>query len=119
PQGKYGYAEVAKAVQLGIISGKTNKDGSKYFDPNGVLTRGQMAKIIVEAEGFQLNKQYTFSDVSDLNTFRDYISTLASERITGGYYDGTYRPSLAVTRQHFAVFVARMLNDDFKPSTTN
>ena len=48
--GKYGYEEVAKAVQLGIISGKTAKDGSKYFDSGNHLTRGQMAKILVEAD---------------------------------------------------------------------
>ena len=42
--GKKGYEEVAKAVQLGIISGKTAKNGTKYFDPTGSVntwTNGQ------------------------------------------------------------------------------
>ena len=47
------------------------------------------------------------------------ISTLAAERITGGYADGKYRPNNTVSRQHFAVFVARMLDEKFKPATVN
>ena len=42
--GMKGYEEVAKAVQLGIISGKTAKNGTKYFDPTGSIntrTNGQ------------------------------------------------------------------------------
>ncbi|WP_438315865.1 S-layer homology domain-containing protein [Sporosarcina sp. FA9] len=113
--GKYGYEEVAKAVELGIISGKTAKDGTKYFDPGSPLTRGQMAKIIVEAGKLPKKNASYFTDVLPSNGFHDYISTLAEERITGGYEDGTYRPNLNVTRQHFAVFVARMLDEKFKP----
>lgn len=52
--GNNGYEEVAKAVEFGIIGGKTAKDGSKYFDPSAPLTRGQMSKILVE--GYDLPK---------------------------------------------------------------
>lgn len=115
----YGYAEVAKAVELGIISGKIGADGKRYFDPSNYLTRGQMAKVVVEAA--KLPKQTTtlFLDVLPTDGFHDYISTLAAERITGGYEDGTYRPANRISRQHFAVFVARMLDDRFKPSVVN
>ncbi|WP_456273135.1 S-layer homology domain-containing protein [Bacillus sp. AK031] len=44
--GDYGYEEVAKAVELGFISGKTAADGTKYFDTWGSLTRAQMAKMM-------------------------------------------------------------------------
>lgn len=118
-KGKYGYEIVSKAVQLGIISGKTNKDGSKYFDPANSLTRGQMAKILVEADGLTINKSFSFPDVPVSNDFHDYISTMAAERITGGYEDGTYKPAQTLSRTHFAVFVARMLDDKFKPENVN
>lgn len=118
-KGKYGYEIVAKAVQLGIISGKVNKDGTKYFDPQNNLTRGQMAKILVEAEGLTINRDYPFSDVPKTNDFHDYISTMAAERITGGYEDGTFKPSQTLSRAHFAVFTARMLDDKFKPAIIN
>lgn len=112
--GNTGYAEVAKAVQLGIISGKVAKDGSSYFDPNGPLTRAEMAKILVESQKYKLDKTNAYSDVAPTNRFRDYISTLTAAGITIGYTDGTYKPNLAVTRQHFSVFVARMLDDVYK-----
>lgn len=114
--GSNGYADVAKAVQLGIISGKTKKDGSKYFDPSGKLTRGQMAKIIVETMGYKIDTSHSFRDLPKTSGYYNYVSTLAAERITEGYEDGTFRPNETVTRQHFSVFVARMLNDKFKPN---
>lgn len=111
----YGYAEVAKAVELGIISGKTHADGSRYFDPAAPLTRGQMAKIIVETMKYDIDASYTFRDVPATNGFAKYISTLAVEGVTEGYPDNTFKPNTSISRAHFALFVARMLNDDFKP----
>ena len=110
-----GYAEVAKAVQLGIISGKTGENGSKYFDPSGNLTRGQMAKIIVETKGYPIDKSHAFRDLPKSNGYYNYVSTLAAQGITEGYEDRTFKPNNTVTRQHFAVFVARMLDDNYKP----
>jgi len=115
PPGSHGYAEVAKAVQLGIISGKIAKDGSKYFDPAGKLTRGQMAKIIVKTMGYKVDNSYSFRDVSASSGYYNDVSAFAAERITEGYEDRTFKPNNTVSRQHFAVFVARMLNDKFKP----
>lgn len=113
--GNYGYAEVAKAVQLGFISGKTAKDGSRYFDAGGTLTRGQMAKILTEAYNLTANKGLVFSDVNLDHWARTYVSRLATANITTGYEDGTFKPESKLQRQHFAVFMARLLNDAFKP----
>ncbi|WP_438315545.1 S-layer homology domain-containing protein [Sporosarcina sp. FA9] len=117
--GTPGYEEVAKAVQLGIISGKTAENGTKYFDSTNQLTRGQMAKVIVKTGQFPERNTTLFSDVPKSNGFHNDISTLAAERITGGYPDGKYLPNNAVSRQHFAAFVARMLDDKFKPAKVN
>lgn len=75
-----------------------------------------MAKILVE--GYKLPKtiDVIFTDVSADNSFKDYISVLATENITIGYSDGSFKPSQKLARQHFAVFMARMLDDQFKPS---
>jgi len=110
----HGYQEVAKAVQLGIISGKTNPDSTKYFDPAGKLTRGQMAKIIVESMNYPINHLYAFRDVPKSNGYYNYISTLAAERITTGYENRTFKSNNTVSREHFSVFVARMLNSSFQ-----
>ena len=113
--GTKGYEEVAKAVQLGFISGKNAANGTKYFDPQGTLTRGQMAKILVLGYGLPINNNYSFTDVTADNGFKSQISTLASQNITTGYEDGSFKPNGKITRQHFAVFMARLLNESFKP----
>ena len=113
-----GYREVAKAVEMGIISGKTAKDGSKFFDPNGTLTRAQMAKILVTAYQLPINKSKSFKDVLTTDGAKDYISTLAFMQITTGYTDGTFGPNKVVSREHFAVFMSRLLNEKFRPKET-
>jgi peptidoglycan/xylan/chitin deacetylase (PgdA/CDA1 family) len=49
----------------------------------------------------------TFPDVSLANPFRAAIRWLASESITGGFPDGTFRPTAPVTRQGMAAFLQR------------
>jgi len=110
-----GYGEVAKAVEMGIISGKTAKDGSKFFDPNGTLTRAQMAKILVTAYQLPINNSKSFKDVLSTDGAKDYISTLAYMQITTGYTEGTFGPNNVVSREHFAVFMSRLLNESFRP----
>lgn len=113
--GDNGYEEVAKAVELGFIGGKTAADGSKYFDAGASLTRGQMSKILVEGYNLPKLKDVPFKDVRTDNGYKDYISALASNNITTGYLDDTFRPNLTISRQHFSAFMARMLDDKFKP----
>jgi competence protein ComEC len=114
--GQYGYDEVAKAVEIGFIGGKTAKDGSKYFDPWGTLTRGQMAKILVEAYDLEGTYHKNFKDVPNDHWAKDFISSLAANNITTGYADNSFKPENKLQRQHFAVFMARQLNDAFKPA---
>lgn len=114
--GTYGYDEVAKAVSLGIIDGKTDpKTGKKYFDPNGTLTRAQMAKILSLAYDLKGTSTTEFSDVPKDNWAHPFVSALAANEITTGYPDGTFKPNNKLSRQHFAVFMARNLDDQFKP----
>src|SRR5690606_866560 len=62
-EGDYGYEIIAKAAQLGIISGKYNEDGEKVFDPAGTLTRSQMATILVNAYNLQGSTEINYFDV--------------------------------------------------------
>ena len=81
-KGDYGYDEIAKAVELGIISGKVNeKTGKKYFDPNGTLTRGQMSKIMINAYAIKGNQAIDFTDVKADDWYYPYISILVANKI--------------------------------------
>lgn len=119
-KGDYGYGEVAKAVQLGIISGKEDaKTGKKYFDAWGTLTRGQMAKILSLAYNLKGSTLSEFSDVPSTDGFYTYINALAYNNVTTGYSDNTFKPYQQISRQHFAVFLARTLDPSFKDNGTN
>ena len=75
-----------------------------------------MSYILVR--GFQLNEtsNVNFSDVPKSGDQYDAINKIATAGLTIGYPDGTYRPTNNVTRQDFAVFVARGLNPDYRVS---
>lgn len=109
--GQPGYAEVAAAYHYGIISGKS----ATSFDPNGYLTRGEMAKILTNA--YSLSGLYPpeFTDVSDRSWSYPFISALAANGITNGYPDGSYRPQMTIDRGQFAAFMARILEPSFRP----
>jgi competence protein ComEC len=114
--GDYGYEEVAKAVELGFIDGTVDaKTGKKYFKPTGTLTRAEMARILVDAYDLEGSYHDNFTDVSSKHWASPYVSTLAANNITVGYPNGTFKPSVAISREHFAAFMARQLNDEFKP----
>jgi len=110
--GDFGYKEVAQAVEMGIINGKANN----RFDPNGNLTRAEMAIILVRA--YEMSGIYPkgFSDVSTSSVAYWYISALAANNITIGYPDGTFKPSLTINRGQFSAFMARILEPSFQPS---
>lgn len=110
--GDRGYEDVAKAVALGIISGK----GNQVFDPNGKLTRAEMAIILSRA--YELGGIYPkgFKDVSMSSKAYWYISAMAANNITVGYPDGNFRPSLTIDRAQFAAFMTRVIEPSFQPN---
>jgi competence protein ComEC len=114
--GDYGYEEVAKAIEMGFIGGKTDpRTGKKYFDSFGTLTRAQMSKVLSIAYGLSGVYPGDFKDVPKDDWAHEYVEALAKNNITTGYPGNLFKPNQALTRQHFAVFMARMLNDEFKP----
>lgn len=114
-KGDYGYDEIAKAVELGIIDGKVSeKTGDKYFDPNGILTRGQMSKIISNAYAIKGKQKINFTDVKANEWYYPYISVLVFNKIANGYEDNSFKPNKPISREHFSVMLARYLNSEFK-----
>jgi hypothetical protein len=81
------YIETAYAN--GLVSGYA--DGT--FRPTSNVTRGQLAKIVVQAAKLKLANPATptFSDVSAGSAFYRYIETAYSHGLLSGYPDGTFR----------------------------
>ena len=91
---------VATMVSLGVFNGK--EDGS-YFDPTGIVTRGEMAKIIaVSLNGGKdpvLGSGAATTQFSDTkgNWAEAYIAYCANLGIINGKGDGTFGPNEPVT----------------------
>lgn len=96
------YAFVETAYNRGIISGYA--DNTFRWGAN--VTRGQVCKIIVLAEGWFLDAEGThFSDVPFTQPFYLYIETAYSWNTISGYSDGTFRPNSNATRGQISKIV--------------
>ena len=71
--GSYYTASVNWAVENGVINGKTAKDGSRYFDPNGPLTRAELCVIVGNAAKSLAGKSVS-SDGERLSSMPDASS---------------------------------------------
>jgi SLAP domain-containing protein len=109
--GDYGYEYAATLADEGIMTGNNG-----YFKPWDTLTRGQMAKILSEAYNLTYAFGSIFDDVDFDSWLYDYVSCLVDNHITTGYNDNTYRPNAKLKRSQFAAFMARVLDDSFKPA---
>ncbi len=109
----HAYKAIAAVADEGIINGNNGR-----FMPNQALKRGQMAAILDRA--FKLTRYEQtrfFRDIDSSYIFYGSIQNLAFNRITTGYAkDQTFRPNDSTTRAQFSVFLARVLDDDFKPT---
>jgi hypothetical protein len=91
------YCYIETAYGRGIISGYA--DGT--FKPGNNVTRAQLCKIVVLAEGWPMSecpKFGVFSDVPASDPFFCYIMIAYGHSIITGYSDGTFRPGNSATR---------------------
>ena len=103
------FAQIEAANHAGIISGYDcgtrpnelcDQFQRRYFRPGDLVTRGQLAKIVVGAAGWTLRNPVTptFSDVPPSNVFYQAVETAVCHGIISGYSDGTFKPTNNATR---------------------
>ena len=102
---------ISTLYTAGAIQGYN--DGT--FKPSQAVTRGQVAKILVNA--LQLAKVDTASmekqNFKDLNKSSEYyesVTKLVALGVVKGYGDNTFRPNETVTRGQMAIMIARALD---------
>lgn len=100
------YSEIMALYKAGIIDG----DNKGYFNPDGSLTRAQLAKILVNS--FKLEERsispVKFSDVKSSDWYSKYAMIIGSYGINVGT-PGKFEASKPVTRAEFAVMVYRTI----------
>jgi hypothetical protein len=104
--------QIAAVYGQDIVKGYN--DGT--YQPNNPVTRDQMAVYIARAiAGGEANvpdpgcSTPPFTDVACDHWARKYIQLCVNESIVQGYEDGTYQPSVGVTRDQMAVYTARSI----------
>ena len=96
----------ALAVEYVYSHGLMNGTSLTTFEPNGILTRAQVAQVLYNLEDTPLvsdTDSVIFSDVTDTEQW--YYKPVIWAKKTGvvhGYEDGTFHPQAEVTRQEFA-----------------
>ncbi|MBQ3921410.1 MAG: S-layer homology domain-containing protein, partial [Firmicutes bacterium] len=110
---------IATLSDLGVIDGYT--DGS--FKPNAIVTRGQMAKLLISALGLKTSAAGTttnYPDVPSTSVYSGYIKYATELGIVKGYTDGTFKPDKQVSADEAITMTVRALgyNDEsLKPAT--
>ena len=99
------YNEIQALTNAKVVSGI----GNGYFNPEGAITRGEIAKMIVNALALEAGTNQSFTDVPENHIFYKEIVTLASLNIAHGYGDKSYKPEQQVTRQEIALLASRTL----------
>lgn len=109
------FANVTAAVkEAGIFKGSSNGN----FGPKDLLTREQMASVLVRA--FDLKPISTVSvELNDLDqvssAHANDVKILYQNQITNGKAEGLFDPKGLVTRAEFSVFSNRVLSGEVAP----
>jgi len=109
---------IAQIHRWGVVEGY----GGGLFGPDDNFTRGQAAKMVLEAQDapdpdpmlddpaddcfYELG---TFADVSCADWFANYVMQAYWNEHIEGYGDGTFRPNQPVTRAELAAMMARKM----------
>lgn len=104
------YAIIQAAASAGFMIGNANQE----FMPHEHLTRAQAASILVAAFRLEGKPQTLFRDVPASYWASDAIGIFVENEITFGYPDGNFKPTASLTKGHFSIFLARILNPEFR-----
>lgn len=109
--GSWYYDAVAAAYESGLVNGKS----ADAFDPSGVITRQEMAKIIgnlLEKKGFKPGEESqleSFKDRNEIDSWaKDAAAIVARESIMTGTPEGKFEPKRPTSRAETAVILLRL-----------
>ncbi|HET7078279.1 MAG TPA: S-layer homology domain-containing protein, partial [Chloroflexia bacterium] len=110
------YQTIEAAYAHGIISGyQCGGPGEPcpgtYFRPGADVTRAQLAKMIILAQGWDAANpaQPSFSDVPPGAWYAGYVEAANLQGVVSGYADGTFRPFASATRAQLAKMIYNTL----------
>nr|WP_311775149.1 S-layer homology domain-containing protein [Alkalihalobacillus sp. TS-13] len=104
------YEAIAAAVEAGLFNGVTETT----FEPDATLTRSQMAAVLQRIYQFPVETSHPFTDVKSGAWYEESIASLYNAGVAAGVSETKFGPNEDITREQFAVFMARSMNEDFR-----
>ena len=103
PSGSAFYPYIETAYNRHVISGYADNT----FRPGANVTRAQLSKIVVNAQGWTIDTTGGphFTDVPVTDPFYGFIETAYNHGIISGYGDNTFRPGNNATRGQISKIV--------------
>lgn len=104
-----------KGISTLYAAGAVHGYADGTFKPSQAVTRGQVAKILVNAlqltasDAASVEKQ-NFKDLNKSSEYYESVTKLAALGVINGYDDNTFRPNETVTRGQMASMIARALD---------
>ena len=98
------------AYAVGYLSAHDQLDGfpDGTFRPHSKLTRAEAVLLIARALQLDVaDKETEFEDVSEKSKAAGHIAAAVKAGIISGYPDGTFRPSVPMTRAEMAIVLTR------------
>jgi len=115
----WAYSAITSLYEKGIISG----DGTGAINPNGGVTKEEVAKMLVAARSYDLSEDAVL-DIPDAQTVSDwakvYVAKAIEKGILTGDENGAIKGNSVVTRAEMATLIVRSLNasiDNFETSS--
>lgn len=107
---------ITSLYEDGIINGV----GENEFDPSGYLTREQAVKILCEATGKKpVNEKTDFKDVDNNAWYAGYVAAAKKSGLVNGISDKEFGVGKKISRQDFAVMIARAFSISENSKTTD
>jgi hypothetical protein len=96
-----------------------NADKAGNYGPNALLSRSELASLLVKALGLKPQKPGNFSDVNAKAWYVWSVGAAVDSGLLGGYSNGLFKPSGYLTRQEAAVVLVRAMKlAGFNPSVS-
>ncbi len=97
---------IYKLANAGVINGR----GDGTFDPNGLLTRAELCKMVNLVFGYTEASTTKFSDVKPTDWFYSYVLVAEKAGYVAGYGDGKFHGLDNLTREQVCVILSRVAN---------
>ena len=113
PNANY-YRAVKWAVSEGIIVGYKHDNGPATFEPEGIVTRAQVATMLWRFAGrpkVDTSGASPFKDINASNSAFRAVKWGQNAGVIKGYKDGTFQPDASCLRQHIVTFLYRYARD--------